>query len=83
MVYHVLNRGVGRMRIFRAEKDYNAFQQGVEQTLRWPAGSPRRTPTGRRTGCRMDRLSVKAMPSAGVGVASPILGSRQELPYPS
>ena len=26
MLFHVLNRGVGRMQIFRAEKDYDAFQ---------------------------------------------------------
>ena len=34
ILFHVLNRGVGRMQIFRAEKDYEAFQQVVEQTLR-------------------------------------------------
>jgi putative transposase len=34
MVFHVLNRGVGRMQIFRAEKDYDAFRRVVEQTLR-------------------------------------------------
>jgi len=34
MVFHVLNRGVGRMQIFRAEKDYEAFHRVVEQTLR-------------------------------------------------
>ena len=34
MVFDGLNRGVGRMRIFRAEKDYNAFQRVVEETLR-------------------------------------------------
>jgi putative transposase len=34
MVFHVLNRGVGRMRIFRAERDLEAFQRVVEQTLR-------------------------------------------------
>ena len=34
MVFHVLNPGVGRMRILRAEKDYNAFQRVVEETLR-------------------------------------------------
>jgi len=33
MLFHVLNRGVGRMRIFRAEKDYEAFHRVVEQTL--------------------------------------------------
>ncbi len=34
MVFHVLNRGVGRMQIFRAEKDYDAFHRVVEETLR-------------------------------------------------
>jgi REP element-mobilizing transposase RayT len=34
MLFHVLNRGVGRMQIFRAEKDYDAFHRLVEQTLR-------------------------------------------------
>jgi REP element-mobilizing transposase RayT len=34
MLFHVLNRGVGRMQIFQAEKDYDAFQRVVEQTLR-------------------------------------------------
>jgi putative transposase len=34
MVFHVLNRGVGRMQIFRAEKDYDAFRRVVEETLR-------------------------------------------------
>ncbi|HUT10803.1 MAG TPA: transposase [Thermoguttaceae bacterium] len=34
MVFHVLNRGVGRMQIFRAEKDYHAFRRVVEETLR-------------------------------------------------
>jgi hypothetical protein len=33
MLFHVLNRGVGRMRIFRARKDYDAFERVVEQTL--------------------------------------------------
>jgi hypothetical protein len=28
MLFHVLNRGVGRMAIFRAEKDYDAFRRG-------------------------------------------------------
>ena len=30
MLFHVLNRGVGRMQIFRAEKDYDAFHRVVE-----------------------------------------------------
>jgi putative transposase len=34
MLFHVLNRGVGRMRIFGAKKDYEAFQRVVGQTLR-------------------------------------------------
>ena len=34
MVFHVLNRGVWRMQIFRAEKDYDAFHRVVEETLR-------------------------------------------------
>ena len=33
-MFHVLNRGVGRMQIFRAEKDYEAFRRVVEETLR-------------------------------------------------
>jgi putative transposase len=34
MLFHVLNRGVGRMQIFRAENDYEAFRRVVEETLR-------------------------------------------------
>jgi putative transposase len=34
MVFHVLNRGVGRMRIFQDESDYDAFHRVVEHTLR-------------------------------------------------
>jgi len=34
MLVHVLNRGIGRMQIFRAEKDYDAFGHTLEQTLR-------------------------------------------------
>ena len=34
MLFHVLNRGVAGMRIFRAEKDYDAFHRVVEETLR-------------------------------------------------
>ena len=34
MLFHVLNRGVGRMRLFRTEKDYQAFARVVEETLR-------------------------------------------------
>jgi putative transposase len=34
MLFHVLNRGVGRMQLFRAEKDYDAFHRVVQETLR-------------------------------------------------
>jgi putative transposase len=34
MLFHVLNRGVGRMCIIRAEKDFDAFRRVVEETLR-------------------------------------------------
>lgn len=34
MVFHVLNRGVGRMQIFDHERDYAAFRRVVEETLR-------------------------------------------------
>jgi REP element-mobilizing transposase RayT len=32
MVFHVLNRGVGRMELFSKEKDYAAFEDLLEQT---------------------------------------------------
>lgn len=34
MVFHVLNRGVGRMRLFEKDADYTAFEAVVEETLR-------------------------------------------------
>ncbi len=34
IVFHVLYRGVGRMQLFRAEKDYDAFRRVLEETLR-------------------------------------------------
>lgn len=34
MVFHVLNRGVGHMRLFRTDNDYVAFGRVVEETLR-------------------------------------------------
>src|SRR5688572_6671245 len=34
MVYHVLNRGVGRMTLFRTEEDYRAFLRVVGESLR-------------------------------------------------
>jgi REP element-mobilizing transposase RayT len=34
MVFHALNRGVGKMRIFSAERDYAAFEKTIEETLR-------------------------------------------------
>jgi len=33
MVFHVLNRGVGRMRLFGKPRDYEAFEQIIEKTL--------------------------------------------------
>jgi putative transposase len=33
MVFHVLNRGVGRMRLFRKPGDYDAFERAIEKTL--------------------------------------------------
>jgi len=33
MVFHVLNRGVGRMRLFDKEGDYEAFERMVDKTL--------------------------------------------------
>ena len=32
-VYHVLKRGVGRRRLFYKPKDYEAFEEIVEETL--------------------------------------------------
>ena len=34
MLFHVLNRGVARMEIFRKDKDFDAFHRVVEETLR-------------------------------------------------
>ena len=34
IVYHVLNRGVGRMRLFRGANDYAAFERVVEEAVR-------------------------------------------------
>jgi len=34
MVFHVLNKGVGRMQLFRANKGYDAFRRVLEETLR-------------------------------------------------
>jgi len=33
MLFHVLNRGVGRMRLFRKDEDFEAFERGIEKTL--------------------------------------------------
>ena len=33
MVFHVLNRGVGRMRLFYKDADYEAFERYLEKTL--------------------------------------------------
>ena len=32
MLFHVLNRGVGRMRLFEKEGDYEAFERILEET---------------------------------------------------
>jgi putative transposase len=34
MLFHVLNRGVGRMQIFDDDKDYEAFNRVIQETLR-------------------------------------------------
>jgi hypothetical protein len=40
MVFHVLNRGVGRMRLFQRDEDYEAFERAIEKTLETrPSGS--------------------------------------------
>ena len=33
MVFHVLNRGVGRMRLFHSDRDYRAFEDIMTETL--------------------------------------------------
>ena len=33
MVYHVLNRGVGRMRLFLSDADYAAWERVILETL--------------------------------------------------
>ncbi len=33
MIYHVLNRGNGRMRLFHEERDYDAFEQVLSEGL--------------------------------------------------
>jgi len=33
MVFHVLNRGVGRMRLFLKDADMDAFERTIERTL--------------------------------------------------
>ncbi len=33
MVFHVLNRGVGRMNLFAKDGDYEAFERSIEKTL--------------------------------------------------
>jgi len=33
MVFHVTNRGVGRMRLFDADDDYAAFERVLTETL--------------------------------------------------
>ena len=33
--YHVLNRGVGKMRLFAKERDFEAFEEVIAQTKEW------------------------------------------------
>ena len=33
MIFHVLNRGVGRMRLFLKDGDFEAFERTIERTL--------------------------------------------------
>jgi putative transposase len=33
MIYHVLNRGNGRMRLFRKDEDYDAFERVLSEAL--------------------------------------------------
>src|SRR3989338_9256633 len=33
MVFHVLNRGVGRMKLFEKDADYRAFENVLEETI--------------------------------------------------
>jgi hypothetical protein len=33
MVFHALNRGLGRMKLFSAERDYLVFEETVEKRL--------------------------------------------------
>ena len=35
MVFHALNRGVGRMKIFSSGRDYQAFEEAIEETLQF------------------------------------------------
>ncbi len=39
MVYHVLNRGDGRMRIFHKGGDYEAFQRVLAEGLEYEKGT--------------------------------------------
>ena len=34
LVYHVLNRAVGRMRLFESRQDYAAFEEIIRETLK-------------------------------------------------
>ncbi len=33
MLFHVLNRGVGKLRLFLKQGDYEAFERTIEKTL--------------------------------------------------
>jgi hypothetical protein len=41
MIFHVLNRGVGRMRLFRGDADFEAFERILARTLACANFSPR------------------------------------------
>ena len=41
MVFHVLNRGVGRMRLFDDDDDYAAFERVLTQSLEARKGDRR------------------------------------------
>jgi hypothetical protein len=53
MLFHVLNRGVGRMRLFLKDGDFEAFELAVGQPLAADARN-------RRTGRAIERLAATA-----------------------
>ena len=47
MIYHVLNRGNGRMRLFHKDEDFAAFEKVLAQGLeRYPRGPAHLLPDG-------------------------------------